>query len=114
MVAQVKKEIGGMQRRLAKIVINVTIWLQKQGQRRFAYEMDEGLQHLRVIITQILANDKDASIVNRFETEKDGTEKVLRFIPEAVTSMKDEMLHPFIGVPQVNRYRGTLHFKMAI
>ena len=60
-----------------EIFLDVTVWLDKKNSRKFPYEMKDGMPHLRCLLEELISNDNEASLVNRFETEKGGGRKTL-------------------------------------
>ena len=102
-----------MNSKLSKIVIDVTVWLSLQRDRS-RIDMDEGVHHIRDLIEIFLEYDPDCRLVNRFETEMGGEERMTDHIPAEVDSFKDPDMKPFISKPMVNSYRRTLHVRLAI
>ena len=98
---------------MSEIVLEITVWLSKKNDGRFKYDMNDGIPHLKELLTIIKENDDGAVVVNKFETENGGEEKVLAELGDKNT-LSDGELKPFFHKPMVNSYRGTLHLKTAI
>ena len=54
------------------------------------------MNHMRALLMEIKSYDNEV-LVNRFETEQGGEEKILETIPSNINSMKqDEIAHPVL------------------